>query len=149
MNIIFCLMNNNRPFSQRNGADELNVTLIVLSILLFLLYPIFDNEAINASLLVVSLISLYFALFRTFSTNLAKRREENDNFVSFFKGENKEEKERRKKEEKAKKEKRKEDEKIYSFFFCPKCRKELRVPKGKGKIKIKCPNCSEEFIRKS
>lgn len=148
MNIIFCFMNN-RPFFQRNGADELNVTLIVLSILLFLLYPIFDNEALNASLLIVSLISLSFALFRTFSTNLAKRRAENDRFVSFFKEANKEEKKRRKKAEKEKKQKRKEDEKIYSFFFCPKCHKELRVPKGRGKIKIKCPNCSEEFIRKS
>lgn len=142
-------MNTNRPFSQRNGADELNVTLIVLSIILFLLYPIFNNEALNAALIIVSLISISFALFRTFSTNLAKRREENERFVSFFKTENKEEKERRKKEEKERKLKRKEDEKIYSFFFCPKCHKELRVPKGRGKIKIKCPSCGEQFIRKS
>lgn len=37
----------------------------------------------------------------------------------------------------------------YKYFDCPKCRKELRVPKGKGKINIKCPNCTEEFIKKT
>ena len=51
--------------------------------------------------------------------------------------------------EKLRKERRKEEEKTHAFFRCPQFGKELRVPKGKGKIKIRCPNCSHEFIRKS
>ncbi|MBR1892605.1 MAG: hypothetical protein IJ815_03620 [Lachnospiraceae bacterium] len=37
----------------------------------------------------------------------------------------------------------------YRIFICPKCRQKIRVPKGKGKIAIKCPKCSKEFIKKT
>lgn len=33
----------------------------------------------------------------------------------------------------------------YSVISCPKCNTRLRVPKDKGKIKVTCPKCSEEF----
>ena len=38
------------------------------------------------------------------------------------------------------------DEKI---FRCPKCHQMIRVPKGRGKIAIRCPKCKFEFIRRS
>lgn len=31
------------------------------------------------------------------------------------------------------------------FFTCPKCAATLRVPKGKGRIEIRCPRCSHAF----
>ncbi len=34
----------------------------------------------------------------------------------------------------------------YNYFTCPKCRRALRVPKGKGKIQITCPKCGEKFL---
>ncbi len=34
----------------------------------------------------------------------------------------------------------------YNFFTCPRCRAALRVPKGKGRIKITCPKCGEKFL---
>ncbi len=33
----------------------------------------------------------------------------------------------------------------YSVISCPKCDTKLRVPKNKGKIKVTCPKCSNEF----
>lgn len=39
--------------------------------------------------------------------------------------------------------------KDFKFFKCPQCGHTLRVPKGKGKIKITCPNCSNRFEAKS
>ena len=39
--------------------------------------------------------------------------------------------------------------KDYRFFKCPTCKQKVRVPKGKGKIKIHCPRCHNDFIKKS
>lgn len=44
---------------------------------------------------------------------------------------------------------RKKYGKDFKFFKCPQCGHTLRVPKGKGKIKITCPNCSNRFEAKS
>ena len=35
------------------------------------------------------------------------------------------------------------------YFSCPKCRQMVRVPKGKGKINIRCPKCGEKFMKKT
>lgn len=151
-------MNNYRKpfFSGRNGADELSVTLVVLSVVLFLAAPIFDEKYIQGIFLLLGGILFVLGILRSLSTNIGKRRHENQVFLDLFRSETKEEKERRKREaeekrerEKLRKERRKEEEKTHAFFRCPQCGKELRVPKGKGKIKIRCPNCSHEFIRKS
>ncbi len=151
-------MNNYRKpfFSGRNGADELSVTLVVISVIVFLAAPIFDEKYIQGIFLLLGGILFVLGLLRSLSTNIGKRRHENQVFLDLFRSETKEEKERRKREEeekrereKLRKERRKEEEKTHAFFRCPQCGKELRVPKGKGKIKIRCPNCSHEFIRKS
>lgn len=141
---------NRRPFfTGRYGADELSVTLGVLGILFYLAYPIFDEKYIQAIFVVAAIALALLVVFRSLSSNIGKRRRENEVFLSLFRTESKEEKKRRKEEERIKREKRKEEEKTYAFFRCPKCKKELRVPKNKGKIRIKCPNCGEQFIRRT
>ena len=124
--------------------------------IVFLAAPIFDEKYIQGIFLLLGGILFVLGLLRSLSTNIGKRRHENQVFLDLFRSETKEEKERRKREEEEKrererlrKERRKEEEKTHAFFRCPQCGKELRVPKGKGKIKIRCPNCSHEFIRKS
>jgi ribosomal protein L37AE/L43A len=37
----------------------------------------------------------------------------------------------------------------YKFFVCPSCHATLRVPKGRGKIKIVCRKCGTSFTGKS
>ena len=39
--------------------------------------------------------------------------------------------------------------KDYRFYSCPSCRTTLRVPRGKGQIKIVCRKCGSSFVRKS
>ena len=130
---------NRRPFfTGRYGADELSVTLGVLGILCYLAYPIFDEKYIQAIFVIVAIALVALVVFRSLSSNIEKRRKENEVFLSLFRSESKGEKKRRK-----------EEEKTYAFFRCPKCKKELRVPKNKGKIRIKCPNCGEQFIRRT
>ena len=39
--------------------------------------------------------------------------------------------------------------KDYKFFTCPACRATLRVPKGRGTVKIVCRKCGSSFIGKT
>ena len=41
------------------------------------------------------------------------------------------------------------DRKTFAYFKCSRCGTTLRVPKGKGKIKVTCPKCGQEEFRKS
>jgi len=37
----------------------------------------------------------------------------------------------------------------YRFLICPQCAQRLRVPRGKGKIRVTCTKCRNQFIAKS
>ena len=39
--------------------------------------------------------------------------------------------------------------KDYKFFTCPSCRTTLRVPRGKGQIRIVCRKCGNTFTGKT
>ncbi len=176
---------NNSPFQRRNGSDHLSVFLIAAAVIIAVIGSVIDNEAVRAAIDAVALAMAIYSSFRMLSRNIAKRRAENDRFLSIFgKKANysdngssynnpfsnnsyssqyrnatptgdelkRAEKERKakEKEEKARiKKERKESKKLYKYYKCPKCKTELRVPKGKGKIKIKCPKCQEQFIKRT
>ena len=102
-------MNNYRKpfFSGRNGADELSVTLVVISVIVFLAAPIFDEKYIQGIFLLLGGILFVLGILRSLSTNIGKRRHENQVFLDLFRSETKEEKERRKREEEEKREREK------------------------------------------
>ena len=37
----------------------------------------------------------------------------------------------------------------YRYLICPQCSQRLRVPRGKGKIRVTCIKCRNQFIAKS
>ena len=83
---------------------------------------------------------LIYAYFRLFSRNHAARYAENQRYLNataklryWF------DQQKRLKEER----------KYHHIYVCPKCRQKIRIPKGKGKIMVRCPKCRHEFQKRS
>ncbi len=83
---------------------------------------------------------LVYAYFRLFSRNHAARYAENQRYLNatakfryWF------DQQKRLKEER----------KYHHIYVCPKCRQKIRIPKGKGKIMVRCPKCRHEFQKRS
>ncbi len=110
---------------KRNGLDNIAFIAIVLSIVLLILTSSLIDSAFRFIPASLGIASASYAVFRILSTNVGKRRYENDRFTAFF------------------------TPSPYRYFRCPECKTKLRVPKGKGKIKIKCPKCGHQIIRKT
>lgn len=114
----------------RNGFDKLSITLIVLSLVLNSFNRVFPL------IMLFALILMIYAIWRAFSKNLAKRREENYRFTHIVGDIG---------ESFAQWRFRRQQAKQFKFFVCPSCKSKLRVPRGKGKISITCPKCGQKF----
>lgn len=124
----------------RYGFDKLYYFLFVISIILLLLGTVIMVPVIKMFTLILAFIFVSIALVRVFSRNKFKRSRENllllrlgSKITGFFKQRVRMFRER----------------KTHKYFKCPKCRANLRVPKGKGSIKISCPKCDESFIKRT
>ena len=124
----------------RNGNDALNRFLLGAVLVLILLGTIFSKSAAGRLLLPIALVLLGFTYFRMFSRNRMKRAEENGRYLRLRESVLSEI--RVGKEQWAQR-------KDYKFFVCPSCKTKLRVPKGRGKIKIVCRKCGNSFTGKS
>ena len=124
----------------RNGNDALNRFLLGAVLVLILLGTIFSRSAVGRLMLPVALVLMGFAYFRMFSRNRMKRAEENGRYLRLR--ESVLSNIRVGKEQWAQR-------KDYKFFVCPSCKTRLRVPKGRGKIKIVCRKCGNSFMGKS
>ena len=113
----------------RYGSDQLNVALLGLGLGLMLLGTIFGRSNPKASVFIfLSYFFLFFCIFRMYSKNIPKRRRENAAFLSVFS---------------------RLKDREHRYFRCPQCRQTVRVPRGRGKINIRCPKCSHQFIKRS
>ena len=87
-----------------------------------------------------ALAFLIYAYFRMFSRNYTRRYAENQAFIKHtakirgWAGAQKNMMRQRK---------------THHIYKCPGCRQKIRIPRGKGKIAVKCPKCGIEFIKKS
>ena len=112
----------------RYGSDKLNMWILGTGVILSLISIFIPILAVNLALSVASHVLLIWAIFRMFSRNTYKRYQENCRFLAML--------------ERIK-------DKNHKYFRCPKCRQQVRVPKGKGKIMITCPKCKTKFQKKS
>ena len=112
----------------RYGTDKLNTAILTLGFVLCLISMIIRIPVVNLVLTGLSYALMIWAICRTLSRNTYKRYQENRKYLQIF-GRLK--------------------DREHRYFDCPKCRQMVRVPRGKGKIAITCPNCREKFVRKT
>ena len=124
----------------RNGNDQLNRFLLLADVVLLLLASLLGRTALGSLLYLLVLALLGLTYFRMLSRDVYKRRSENESYL------------RRKQQFlsrlRAIKERWKQ-RKDYKFFTCPSCRAVMRVPRGRGKIRIVCHKCGNTFMGKS
>jgi len=113
--------------------------LLGVDIVLLLLASIF-SKSIGGLLYPVALVLLGVTYFRMLSRNTYKRREENGKYLRW---QYKVQSDLRLHKE------RWVQRREYKFFSCPSCKASLRVPRGRGKIKIVCRKCGTSFFGKS
>ena len=127
----------------RNGVDQLNRALAAVYLVLFfggtLLANILKSQAVASVFAVLENIVMLILVFRMFSKNLYKRREENQRWVNWW---------WRVKSSNAGAKARHAD-KEHKYFTCKHCKTICRVPTGKGKIVITCPKCKAQIQAKT
>ena len=120
----------------RYGADQMGQMLSAVS-MVFLIISLFSR---NQSWFLLAVIGIVYNYFRMFSKNISKRYAENQKYLTMTAGI------RRKlaswKSQLAQR-------KIYHIYRCPGCKQKIRVPRGRGKIEIRCPKCNTRFVKKS
>ena len=123
----------------RNGADNLTRFVSTASVVV-LLISMFIGGMLRSVLFAVAVLMLVYSYFRMFSKNLTARRKENAKYVQ--------QKQRLKSWWNLRREMWKQ-RKEFKFFKCPSCKAVLRVPSGKGKIRIVCKKCGTSFEKKT
>ena len=120
----------------RNGPDQLARAASMAALVLVAL-----NLFFRSSLLwLLGLLLLVYSYFRVFSRNVYRRQEENGRFLQlFYRGQQRAYGLRD----------RWQQRREFTFFKCPECRATLRVPKGKGRIRVTCRKCGNTFERKT
>lgn len=120
----------------RYGADSFSRFLLGSALFLLFFSLLVPRSRFN----ILALALLIYTYFRFFSRNISARQKENLLFLKYkntlfskFKNLKSEMKQR----------------KTHHIYRCPNCHQKIRVPRGKGKIAIRCPRCNHEFIKKS
>ena len=129
-------------FVGRQGMDELSKALFWSGLGVFalaVLVAMLGVTGLAGLLQCFAIFAVIYAFIRAFSRNLMQRERENYAFLSW--------KAKKRGQRDAAKERRRQS-KDYRFFKCPGCHTWLRVPKGKGKIHIKC-KCGYMLYRKT
>ena len=124
----------------RYGNDKLNQFMMAVFLGCAVLNLFVRNAYASTVLNSWECLLILLVYIRMFSRNIYKRAAENEKYLKITGG-------WRRKFNTEKK--IAGQRKYYRFYKCPGCGQKIRVPKGRGKIQIRCPKCNEKFIRKS
>lgn len=120
-------------FYGRNGIDRLNIALLII----YFITSAVTSFSFSIVLRLIPYLFFGLAVFRALSKNIDARQRENNIFISFWSPIT----------VKIKKWYQRASDSTHKYYRCPKCKKQLRVPKYRGKIEIKCPQCANSFVR--
>ena len=117
-----------RFMAGRYGSDKLNMAILGAGLVLCVVTMLISWPALDLVLTALSYGLMIWAIFRMTSRNTYKRYRENRAYLNFL---------------------QRLKDKEHTYFTCPRCHQTVRVPRGKGKILITCPKCSEKFQKKT
>ena len=120
----------------RYGYDELSKAMFIAALICMVLAFVPSLQFMYAPAIVFWL----WSMVRCYSRNLEKRRVERAAYLRFTGNI---------KSRFAVKKKAWKERKTHRYFRCKQCKTVLRVPKGKGTIKITCSKCRSELIKKT
>ncbi len=139
----------NRWLQGRYGFDRFSRSLVIAGLVVSVISWFFGRAAAGVyyGLRGVTLALFGFALFRMFSRNFAARQQELARYMAL---------ERRARSWWQNISMRwknraniRRDRKAYKYLACPQCMQKLRVPRGKGRIRVTCAKCGNRFEAKS
>lgn len=119
----------------RYGNDRFNQFLMIVALIMMVISMFGPNI-----LYTLALGIMIYVYYRMFSRQTAKRAAENQWYWQ---------KEMKVRNWLQRKKKEFSQRKDFHIYKCPNCKQKLRVPRGKGKIAIRCRKCGTEFIKKS
>lgn len=119
----------------RYGNDQFNRFLMFFALAMLIL-SMFAGDFWY----MIALVLMVYAYFRMFSKNTYKRAGENQKYMQL---------EWKVKAFLGKKKNEMKQLKTHHIYKCPNCKQKIRVPRGRGKIAIRCRKCGTEFIKKS
>lgn len=125
-----------RFMAGRYGLDSFGKATIIAALIAVVLASLFDTPILS----VLAWVLIIYAYFRMFSRNIYKRSTENQVYLA---------KTRKIRTWLSVQKNLWQQRKTHHIYKCPTCHQKIRVPKGKGKIEIRCPKCQTHFIKKS
>ncbi|HBV69140.1 MAG TPA: hypothetical protein DEF04_13905 [Clostridiales bacterium] len=118
----------------RYGTDQLTLALLISGMVLTFIGNAFDWHLLT----LVTYVIFFACIFRTMSKNFVARQRENQKFLQYWNPVS---------AWLTAKYRVLKSSKDYKYFRCPNCKKELRAPRGKGKIAVTCQRCETKFIQ--
>lgn len=120
----------------RNGSDELGTAAIAISFVLLVINALTGARWLSG----LAFLAAAYSCWRMSSTNVAQRRAENRAFLSklgpvgsWLRSPSAATHEAR----------------AYKHLTCPNCHQRVRVPRGKGRLRVTCPSCKTKFEARS
>ena len=129
-----------RFMAGRYGNDKLNQFMMAVFLGCAVLNLFVRNAYASSVLNSWECLLILLVYIRMFSKNISKRYAENQKYLAL---------ENRLRRFFGQKRYLMQQRKEYHIYKCPGCKQKIRIPRGKGKISIRCPKCGEEFIKNS
>lgn len=128
---------------QSNGIDDLSKFLLKTGAIISIAGFLFSSKILTW----IGFIVIILMYVRTFMKDKQKFHQHNRKYhavrnrmINYFNGQ---------RNSVDRKQEQFNQRKTHRFYKCPNCKQKVRVPKGKGKIAITCPACSEKFVKKT
>ena len=129
-----------RFMAGRYGNDKLNQFMMAVFLGCAVLNLFVRNAYASTVLNSWECLLILLVYIRMFSRNISKRYAENQKYLAL---------ENRLRRFWGQKRYLMQQRKEYHIYKCPGCKQKIRIPRGKGKISIRCPKCHYEFQKRS